>query len=417
MRFAERIGRLSPGLVDSGASSLATFAAGVVATRLFTPTELGTYALFFSAWALALQVPSQGIFVPAEARLVKQPVSERSQFLGSNAVTSIPLSIAGSSLIFAVLLFTPTEVDQAFAWELAVTTALVSVLFPIQDHARRLLHLSRSHWAAASASVARLVVALALLWAGMGGMLNLGLVPFGSLAAGDLAALVVAAAFCGRRTTGQKPYSLTDLLQSGKWLLLSATFGPASGVLVSVLVTHLASAADLGLAEAARVAAQPVLVFAVGLSAVLRPESMEAAIAGDQLRSRSLSRRLFILLAGATLLLLIVVSLPEGINPLRALIPVAFEEVGLVQLSVVAALLNGAVFLERSELTAVDKVKALSIAEAISGSGRSAVALLADVLRSWSVPISFLVGGLLRLITMRRSLRRHYSDQPTPESA
>ena len=123
------------------------------------------------------------------------------------------------------------------------------------------------------------------------------MLPFGSLATGDLCALAFSFLIV-RPRRGTKPvYTARGLMRSGKWLLFSASMGPAAGFTVSLLVTNLADAAALGLAEAARIAAQPVLVLALGLAAVLRPASMEAAIRGDRPTARRLSRRLALLLA------------------------------------------------------------------------------------------------------------------------
>ncbi len=69
--------KLPAGLVDAGASSLATFVTGVAATRLLDSSELGAYAIFFSAWLLASQLPTALILVPAEAKLVHIPSKER----------------------------------------------------------------------------------------------------------------------------------------------------------------------------------------------------------------------------------------------------------------------------------------------------------------------------------------------------
>ena len=403
--------KLPAGLVDAGASSLATFAAGVAATRLLESSELGVYAIFFSAWLLAFQLPTQLILVPAEAKLVHIPSKERRTFLLRNSVMALPLALLGSTVVLGVLLVVPQDANPAIALQLGATAALVAGLYPLQDHARRLLHLSRSHWSAASASLVRLGGTSMVLVAGWNAGVSPGLLPFGSLAAGDLCALAFSLLIV-RPKRGTKPtYSARGLMRSGKWLLLSASMGPAAGFAMSLLVTNLADAAALGLAEAARVAAQPVLVLALGLAAVLRPASMEAAIGGDKPQARRLSRRLALGLALATLLYLGVASLPESINPLQALVPKAFTLAGLVQLSVAAAFLNGVVFLQHAELIALDRTRQLSGAAALASSARTAVAFASGALRAWAVALGYLLSGLVRWVTYSRILAGSYEGR------
>jgi O-antigen/teichoic acid export membrane protein len=181
---------------------------------------------------------------------------------------------------------------------------------------------------------------------------------------------------------------------------------PAAGFLISFLVSRLAGSAELGVAEAARIGAQPVLVLAVGLSAVLRPEAMEAALSFDRPRARQLTRQFGLVIAGATTAYLLVTLLPESINPVYFLVPTAFAVGGLVQLSIVAAAVNGVVFLQRSELTALDRTRSLSFAESWAAGARSALGLAAGWLHSWTVPLGLLIGGLIRMKLFTRLLDR-----------
>ncbi len=402
--------KLPAGLVDAGASSLATLAAGVAATRLLDSSELGVYAIFFSAWLLAFQLPTQLILVPAEAKLVHIPSKERRTFLLRNSAMALPLALLGSAAVLGVSLVVPQGVNPVTALQLGATAALVAGLYPLQEHARRLLHLSRSHWAAAFASLVRLGVVSVVLGAGWNARIDPGLLPFGSLAAGDLCALAFSLLIVRPRRGTEPGYTARGLMRSGRWLLLSASMGPAAGFAVSLLVTNLADAAALGLAEAARVAAQPVLVLAIGLAAVLRPASMEAAIGGDKPQARRLSRRLGLGLALATLLYLGIASLSESINPLQALVPKAFILPGLVELSVAAAFLNGVVLLQRAELIALDRTRQLSGAEALASSARTVVAFASGALRAWTVTLGFLLGGLVRWVSFSRVLSVAYRE-------
>ena len=174
--------------------------------------------------------------------------------------------------------------------------------------------------------------------------------------------------------------------------------------LISFLVTRLSTSAELGIAEAARIGAQPIFVLAVGLSAVLRPEAMEAAVRFDRPRARQLTRQFGLVIAGATVAYLLVTLLPESFNPVHLLVPTAFAVGGLLQLSIVAAAVNGVVFLQRSELTALDRTRSLSYAESWAAGSRSALALAAGWLNAWTVPLGLLIAGLIRMKLFSRLL-------------
>lgn len=407
-----RVIRLSAGLVDAGASSLATFIAGIAATRLLDTAELGLYAVFFFAWFFASQLPTQLVLVPAEAQLVKLPTSKRSAFLQHNIWLALPLAVAASAAVLSVVLVVPAEIPTSDSLKLAATAALVTAVFPLEEHGRRLLHLSRTHWLASGASLVRLAVSTTVLVLGWRAGLAPALLPFGSLATGDLAALLFALLTGGRPQT-KAPYSLRDVLRTGRWLVFGASVGPAAGFAVSLVVTSLAGASAMGFAEAARIAGQPILVTAVGVAGVLNPSSMEAAVRGNERRARSLSRRMTFGLLLATVGYLGLISLPAPTNVVESVIPTAFGVPGLVQVSVVAAFFNGTVFLLRAELIALEKGRALSIAEGKASLIRTVVALPAGILGSWVVPIGFMLGGVVRWISFWRLLRPLYELHDT----
>lgn len=402
------IRRVPAGLVDAGSSSLATFAAGIIATRVLDASQLGLYAIFFSAWLLASQIPIQLILVPAEAKLINRASAQRMKFLLRNLMMALPFSMFGFWIVIGLMSVAPQSVDSVTAWQLGITAALVTGLFPLQDHARNLLHLSGSHWSAASVSIIRLVVASTALFAGLKAGLDPGILPFGSLAAADLIALLASLVIIRPQLELKADYKPRQLLSTGRWLLLSASLGPAAGLSVSVLIASLAGSAALGLAEAARVAAQPIVVLAIGLSAVLRPTSMEAAIARNNKKARSVSRKFGIGIALASLLYIGAISLPVAVNPVEALIPKAFTLPGLLELSVIAAFIEGFVYLQRAELIVLNRTGSLTLGEASAFGGRVSIAIPSASLQSWAAPLGSVVGGLFRWISFTRALSSAY---------
>jgi O-antigen/teichoic acid export membrane protein len=402
------ISRIPAGLVDAGASSVATFSVGIIATRVLDASQLGLYAIFFSAWLLASQLPMQLILVPAEAKLVNRPSAQRMKFLLHNLTMALPFSLLASGIVIGLMSVAPKSVDSVAAWQLSITAALVTGFFPLQEHARNLLHLSGSHWAAAFVSIIRLMVAATALLVGLKAGWAPGILPFGSLALADLMALLASLVIVRPRLDLKADYKTLNLLSTGRWLLLSASLGPAAGLAVSVLIASLAGSAALGLAEAARVAAQPIIVLGIGLSAVLRPTSMEAAIARDNKKARSVSRKFGIGLALTSLFYIGAISLPTAINPLEALIPKAFTLSGLLQLSVIAAFIEGSVYLQRAELIVLGRTSSLTLGEASAFGGRVSVAIPSASLQSWAAPLGSVVGGLFRWVSFAKALSSAY---------
>jgi O-antigen/teichoic acid export membrane protein len=391
-------------LIDAGASSVATLVAGVAAARLLGSSELGAYALVFSALMLASQLPTQMSLTPSEARLVVVAAPERIGYLLTNLRVALPWAAVGALLTVLAGWLVPPDVGSDATWALALTGGLATLFMPLQEHARRLLHMSSMHWAAAGVSIVRLVAVIVALALGWASALRLEWLPLGALAVADSFSLVVALTRRGSPGVREVKYGVRDLAGSGVWLLVGAMVAPAAAFLISFLVTRLASSADLGVAEAARVAAQPALVLAVGLSAVSRPEAMEAAVRFDRGQADRLTRQFASIIGGVSSLYLLLTLVPHAFNPVYRLVPQAFEVAGLVQVSIVAAAVNGMVFLQRSELTALNRTKSLAVAEAWAAGLRTSVAFGAGWLAAWSVPLGFLLGGLTRMRLFRRLL-------------
>lgn len=385
--------RYAPGLVDAGASSVATFLAGVFAARILGLEELGAYALIFSAMMLATQIATQVVLVPVEARLVTIERSHRVAFLNSSLAAALPWSLVAAIVTASCGLLIPATVDGG--WLIALTGAAAAFVSPLQDHVRRMLHLAGAHGRAASVSVTRASIVLIALLVGSAGGVAPEAIPFGALAAGDLLSMLVARvrAIESRRL----PYRILEVARSGSWLLAGSLAAPAAAFLVSFVVTRLAGGEALGLAESARVAAQPVLVLAMGLSAVLGPEAMEAARDQDRPRARRATLSLASITLGLAVVYLATTMLPGSVNPLQWAIPRAFEIPGLVQLSILAAASNAVVFLRRSELVVLDRVRPMAWAESVAGGLRATVSLAAGPYGSWVVPAGFLVGGVARI--------------------
>jgi ABC-type glycerol-3-phosphate transport system permease component len=89
---------LSAGLLDAGLASLATLAVGVYAARSLSAAELGTYALFFSAFTVAAVLPTQLLLVPAEVATLLEGPHERLRVLRSGWRLGLPAEAAAAGL-------------------------------------------------------------------------------------------------------------------------------------------------------------------------------------------------------------------------------------------------------------------------------------------------------------------------------
>ncbi len=405
---AGRGGRLA-GLADAAFASLATFASGLAAARLLAADELGAYALIFVASLLAATVPRQLITVPAEAALVRATGGRVAvSALRHTIVLAWPFALLAALVPLLSVPAVPSEVLRSSAWSLGLTGAAYAVTAPLQEHARSILHLAGKHSSAAVVSLVGFVTTVATL--AILGYLGVPptLMPLGALATGKAASLAWAAVQAGPRSDETSPLTRSGLSREGGWLVLSAFSGQAAGWVAALLVTHLATPAALGSAEAARIVAQPVLVLAVGLSAARMPVAMRHAVRGSSASANRNRRQYIGAVTGAGALYLLAALMPSSMNPLMAMVPLAFEEPRLVEFSILATLANGIVFLHRGELIAQGRTRVVGLVEAVSAGTRGVVGLGAGRLGPWTIPLGFMLQGWTRWAAYRLELKRSY---------
>lgn len=404
------------GLTDAALSSLATFVMGVYAARALDAEALGIFALFFSAFLLVSVVPAQLVLLPAEVIAVSRPMAERLGLLRRSLTVGIPVAVVAAVGVLIAIPVAPSDAVPGVLGPLAITSLAAAVLSPLQDHVRRLLHIAGSSWAAAGVSglqltgVAGGVASLAALdvpaaW-----------VPFGALTAANALSLALglALALVARPHQGSEAPSLRRLLRAGRWLLLIGLLPVAAGFVSNSLVVRLTDASTLGHAEAARIVAQPLLVLSVGLTAVLGPRSMQAAVTNDEPSARRL-RRLFLLLVlggGMAYALLVGYSWPG--NLAERLIPSAYVVPGLVVAALAANVAVGLAFPQRYELLGGGRERALAGTEAIASAGQCLAAVTAGMTDAFAKPLGVAILGLVRLLGFQRSVRPLYSPTAPP---
>jgi O-antigen/teichoic acid export membrane protein len=403
------------GVLDAALSSVATFAIGFYAARAFVPRDLGAYSLVFTAFLLTTRFPAQLIFKPVEIAAVSMPRAVRLALLRHSLRLGAFPAVASALGISLWILLAPATIPSNVISALTITGIVCSFVSPIQDHVRHMLHLGDASWGAAGVSAVQCGVAAATI----GLLVRVGVpscwIPFGALAAANAVSLSVGLLLCfGDLTPVREGPELrfTELTRSGRWLLVVALLPTGAAFVAAALVTHLASPAAVGFAEAGRVLGQPPWVLSMGLAAVLGPRSIQAGQRGDIRAARKVSRLFaaLMLLLGLPYLVLVGVAWPW--NPLRHFVPNAYHVSGLVFLSVLGNMVIGMDWPYRSELIGAGRASSLAKVEAAANGMRVAVATTAVFLGSFAIPVGYIVLALARSAGYRIALRPLYGAAP-----
>jgi len=392
-------------------ASLAGFAMGLYAARTLPAAELGAYAVAYAAALFGNAVIYQLLFVPVLAESAKvAPEQRRGFFRRGITLAAVPLTIA-AVLLFGVRWFLPaTTATEASL--LALSAAAAAATMPIQLFARQTMHFRHVSWRAAGLSSLRLATMLLALGALPAVGLAVIAVPLGANALANIATALPA---WGRRHDGSSASDLhlTTVLRRG-WHLAWAAALPSGAVFVgSRLIASLAGAAALGLAEAARVVAQPITVIGVGLGFVVQPLLMEQAHHGDSLPTKR-TRRLYFVVFGTAAVLYALAVLPSwSPNPMRLLVPAPYGVTGLVA----AALLAQAIVLVaqpyRAEIIGSGRERLLVARQGIVSAVYVGVAAVAAApLGALSRPVANGSASLVRVSLFRNVALAPRADQP-----
>ena len=410
---------LSAGLLDAGLASLATLAVGVYAVRSLSAAELGTYALFFSAFTVAAVLPTQLLLVPAEVATLLEGPHERLRVLRSGWRLGLPAAAAAAGLASAAAWLgasAPLEV----LWPFAVTMTACGIVSPLQDHLRRSLHMAGEHWRAATVSLVQLAAIIAVLAVAERAAAPSLWRPFGALALANVVSLSTGYWLSRRdlrRVTGLS-HRIAPLARSGQWLVL-VELATSGGLFVSsAIITQLARPETLGYAEAGRIVAQPLYVVAVGVSAAVWPRSMEAAAGRTEQAARRIARLSAAIVVAVGVLYGAVTIVPWWGNPLGVLVPQAYAVDGLVLVSVLALVLVGVAFPPRTELIGAGLERALVRVALLAGIVQCLAAVAAPWIGAFARPVGVGLFGIVLLLGCWLYRRRLYqgSEATTPRS-
>jgi hypothetical protein len=425
--------RLSGGLVDAGMASIATFVTGlyVILAWAETPEFIGVYAIFFAAFGMATTVTTQLIFIPAEKVILDLPAGTRRRLAPQISWRLLPVAVACAAVVLivpSVMVLATGEYDQ-LVLPLALTSFVVFVVSPIQDHLRRLLHLDRSAWQAARVSVVQAIGSVLAVTALHFTIGDPAWIAFGGLALANVVSTVYG--FVGARHATRQvavdqevasrffdAITVRALTRMGWWLGTAGALSTGANLLVAGLISAVAGEAALGYAEAARTLAQPIVVVSMGLRSVYGPDSMRTARLYDRQGAAKVSKTFMVVLWPLTVLYALVVGWDWAVSPLPELVPAAYVIPGLVAVSVVANGFNGASFPLRLELVGADRERPLfmmdtlsnvamvvvSVAFAWLGAGSLALAAMAR-------PAGMAALGLARWISYRAAMIPHYREK------
>lgn len=404
--------RLVAGIVDAGFASLATFAVGLAAVTRFDDVSRGVYAVFFTTFVMGSLLSAELIFTPSEVHAVSYPVSERLSLLRHSLRLGIGPIAGGSLAALGAVGATFSYADADVLVVLAITSMVASVLSPIQDHVRRMLHIASLNWRAAGVSTVQVVVAAIGVVAAIALDIPTEWIPFGVLALANALSLGFGLAVARRSIAGQAAGTMTfrELASRGRWFVLSAAAPAVAGFAVVSIIGVVVSPEDLGYAESARVVAQPILVLAAGLTAVLAPRSMRSGMDGDVTTARRTNRFYLgiMTLAGAGYIL--AVGWKWALNPMSSLVSSAYVLEGLVALTVVGNVIGAAWFLQNNELAGAHRERTLVATAWFSAGAWLLGGLTAWVTGAFARPIGVATGGAARYLAQARALRIVYED-------
>lgn len=402
-----RLSRSLPaGMIDAGFSSLATFIVGFHAARSLTPEGLGGYSIFFAAFLLVTVVPAQLVLAPAEVQAVRLPAAQRLGLVGRSLLLGLPWAAGSAAAALVAVALVPGEVPAVVVRSLALTTVPAALLSPLQDHVRRMLHIGQRSYHAAATSVVQAVGAGLGIVVLVGADVPTAMVPFGALTIANIASLVTGLAFSRGSASPQHRLQTADLLGPGRWLLFVGLAPMVAGLASATIIARLASAAALGYAEAARIVAQPLLVVAAGLAAVVGPRLMEAGAKDLSAQCRRY-RRIFLASLGAAGVLYALAAGTEWAgNPVASLLPNAYVVSWLVLATIAANLVNGMAFPYRYELMGRRRERALAAGETAGAAAQIAAAAAAGVMGAYAKPFGLGLLGLVRQAAFQATLRR-----------
>jgi len=366
--------------------------------NLLSESTLGVYAVFFAAFIVGTTFPHNLVYLPSQIYAVGRPMAEKLSSIGRVLWMGSAFSVLGSVTILVAAVATAAYTSTSATIALTVTAAINLVVSSAQDNLRRILHIAGSHWSAASMSIVQFATVAIALVAMIATDIPEVWIPFGSLICANIVSSTLGLVRAGGFGRWKAPAELKArvLVRSGRWLLAQALIPTGAVFLAATVITSLAGAVAMGHAEAARIVAQPVLVFATGLTAVLGPRVMAAAMSRDERGSRAMLRRFTQLTAVVGVLYLGLAGWETPWNPMQLIVPPAYAVNGLVAATIVANIVFGSLFLRIDELMGARREVSLVKVSLVGSPLLVVAALTAGFTGAFARPLGFLVDAGVR---------------------
>ena len=391
-----RLRGLAASLGDSGAASAASFLIGIVALQTLGDEEMALYALLFSAGVAAMVIPQQMSFLPRRLRINREIDSVRPRYRLDALATAPHTALAAMLTVAAgTPLYGATGVVSAVG--MATGAAIWVAASSFQDHVRTSLHVTGHHHHAASVSLAHLaftaagLVCASLLSAVVSDPIRSS-IPFGILALSNLVSAVLGVLL--HRTTTPTGDLTRIPLSVGLRTAISGVIFQSSNYAVNLLVALVLGATALTNLEAARIAAQPVLVAGTALASYFMPPAIRSQAKGDV---RDSYRRIGIMAAfqfafgGAYAAAVPVVASAISLLAGRAI------DVGLTVARVGAFSLHSTVAPLNQLNLAAERYRLATVSTAISVVvSLISLAALMPALHTYAVPVATAISALIR---------------------
>ncbi len=395
--------KLPAGIVDASLASLATFAAGLAAVRWLQPAELGTYSVIFSAFLVASLLPTELIYTPVQVSMIRLDVQQRLGGIVHSLGKGLPPAMFGWVFILVAGGLIWWRSDPSAVVELAITGVGLTVVSPMQDHLRRGFHIAERSWGAALMSGSQLLAVVAALLVMRSTAVDPAWAPLGSLVIANTISLGFGLWIS--RQAWRVRHAAPAVTVSGGWLAASSVSAYGGTLAASVVMTLVAGPEIVGFAEAARVAAQPVLVVTTGVAAALASRHLRAAATADRSAAIKVNQSFFVVIAVAGISYLAIAGFAWSLNPLFALIPLAYEIAFLVPVTILSNLALSATSPLRDQLIAAHMEVPMAKTDFASLVIPTVVATTAGVTGAFARPLGIIGQNVFRTLRYRSTWR------------
>ena len=353
-------------------------------------------------------VPKGLIYIPAMPQALPLSAPERiglyRRTLGIGALPSLGAAMLTAFAVLPASAQAPADLVTA----MGLTTLLAAWVSPMQDHLRELLHLGKTSWGAATMSFVQAGVVVTALLVGHALEIPPAWLPFGSLLCANVVSLGAGAIIAER--VGRRPVdsdiSFRSLVRSGRWFLAGQVLPRIADFAGRSIIVLIAGVEILGVAEGARIASRPLLVFIGGVTAVLNPRAMEAGRSRDWPLGSRIARLAALGVVAVSVLYLAIAGVPWDLNPMTALVPIAHTVAGLVGLTIVANGASASLFVERAQLVGAGRERSLAFVEGFAAVAQVIAALSVIAIGPFAFAVSLLALTLGRGIGYETLLHR-----------